>query len=248
MPLRVAGIGIDVAEGLQAARAKDIIHRDPKPENILVTPDGHYKVTDFGIARIVRETEETRVTEEKSVLGTVGYMSPEAVRGEEVDELADIYSLGAVLYHAATGVIPCYAPDPSSMMYLTLHKEPRPISVTVDQFPPKLEAVILRCLKKSKSERYNGYPELLDALYEARKELEGQGSRTTEKTPGRNLGTLFLRLAAAVGVAVLGMILWAIFTTELPETGQSAAYVAKPVSAPESAKTPDRPKDPGPIP
>jgi serine/threonine protein kinase len=206
-PSRVLQIGIDVGEALQAARSRDIIHRDPKPENILVTPDGHYKITDFGIARIVRETGETRVTEEKTVLGTVGYMSPEAIRGEEVDEQADIYSLGAVLYHAATGLIPCYAPDPSSMMYFTLHKDPRPISVLVDGFPAALEAIILRCLRKSQDERTSGYPELLDALYEVRKDLEGNPSDAPLQKPARRKT---LPLAAfAFGVPAVVAFVWA---------------------------------------
>ncbi|HEX3130989.1 MAG TPA: protein kinase [Thermoanaerobaculia bacterium] len=149
--------------GLGAAHAVGVMHRDIKPENLILEPTGNAKLMDFGIARPVRRME-TGQTEAGFIVGTPLYMSPEQLRGEEADTRADIYSTGVVLFEIFTGELPFKGQSAMQIMLKHL-EEPPPAPRTVwPEVPPKLEAIILRCLEKDPAARYRSVDELLKDL------------------------------------------------------------------------------------
>jgi class 3 adenylate cyclase/tRNA A-37 threonylcarbamoyl transferase component Bud32 len=149
--------------GLGAAHAVGVMHRDIKPENLILEPTGNAKLMDFGIARPIRRMEAGQ-TEAGFIVGTPLYMSPEQLRGEEVDARADIYSTGVVLYEIFTGELPFKGASAMQIMLKHL-EEPPPLPRTVwPEVPPKLESVILRCLEKDPAARYRSVEELLKDL------------------------------------------------------------------------------------
>lgn len=152
---------LQIAEALQHAHKNHIVHRDIKPHNIMVTEDNRVKVTDFGIARAV--TSST-VTTTSNVLGSVHYFSPEQARGGYTDEKSDIYSLGIVMYEMVTGKVPYEGDSPISVALKHVQDDivpPRDIDATI---PLNLESVILRCVQKRQSDRYNNITELINDL------------------------------------------------------------------------------------
>ena len=149
--------------GLGAAHAVGVMHRDIKPENLILEPTGNAKLMDFGIARPIRRMEAGQ-TEAGFILGTPLYMSPEQLRGEEADIRADIYSTGVVLFEIFTGELPFKGQSAMQIMLKHL-EEPPPAPRTIwPEVPPKLEAVILRCLEKDPAARYRSVDELLKDL------------------------------------------------------------------------------------
>lgn len=160
---RTAEIGIAICEGLSAAHARGIIHRDLKPENIFLTTNGQVKILDFGIARlkstIAVDTEDesdtaSETTNPSGVMGTIGYMSPEQVRGDIADAPSDIFSLGCVLYEMASGARPFEGETRSGTVKAILNVEPPSISETGERVPDKFDQVVRRCLEKNCADRY----------------------------------------------------------------------------------------------
>ncbi|MBI3682023.1 MAG: serine/threonine protein kinase [Acidobacteria bacterium] len=155
-------IGVALAEGLAAAHSKRIIHRDLKPENIFLTSDGRVKILDFGLARVVAVTPEAETaTEPGAVMGTVGYMSPEQVRGEQVGPPSDIFSLGCVLYEMIAGRRAFSRPTASETLSPILRDEPPELGI---QIPPELDRVIRHSLEKNPGERFQSARDLAFAL------------------------------------------------------------------------------------
>jgi serine/threonine-protein kinase len=149
-PERVAELGAQAAGALAHAHERGLVHRDVKPQNLLLTTDGTLKVSDFGIARVVDGTQLTRVG---TVLGTAAYLAPEQAAGEEAGAAADVYSLGAVLYELLTGRPPY---DASTLAELVLRRadgEPPPPSTVVSGIPAELESLVLACLRQAPDER-----------------------------------------------------------------------------------------------
>ena len=143
-----------VAEGLSCAHRSGVVHRDVKPANIMVRPDGRVKIMDFGIARLTQDRDATRLTQEGWVVGTLLYMAPEQFSGGEVDVLCDIFAYGAVYYELLTGRHPFQAPDSRTLMYKISFEDPPPIRDFVPDCPEVLERVILKILHKDRELRY----------------------------------------------------------------------------------------------
>ncbi|MEG0322917.1 MAG: Stk1 family PASTA domain-containing Ser/Thr kinase [Raoultibacter sp.] len=148
---KVAEIGSQVCQALSVAHNLDIIHRDIKPQNIMVQPDGNVKVMDFGIARAKNSVK----TQTSSVLGTAHYISPEQAQGKDLTATSDIYSLGIVLYEAATGRLPFDGPDAVSVAMKQVNDLPVPPREINPDIDPAFEAIIMRAMAKSPYERFN---------------------------------------------------------------------------------------------
>ena len=142
---------------LSYAHGHDVVHRDIKPDNVFLLPDGKAKVADFGIARIASTSSMTIVGQ---VMGTPGYMSPEQVKGESVGPASDIFSAGVLLYELLTGIPAFSSTSATSIMYKIVHEEPKPPHLINPGVPPNLEAVIAKATAKSPSQRYGSASEM----------------------------------------------------------------------------------------
>jgi len=166
LPVGIAlEIGIQICDGLKYAHAHGIVHRDIKPQNVLFTPDGHVKITDFGIARALSAPGLTATGE---VLGSVHYLSPEQARGERVTERSDVYSLGVVLYEALTGQVPFDADNPVAIALKHVQETPPPVTSLNPEVPPALAYVINKAMKKDPAARYANAQEMQAELIKVR--------------------------------------------------------------------------------
>ena len=158
-PRKAIEIGVQIARGLAAAHAKGLVHRDLKPENVFLLADGQVKILDFGLARVVGTgsgaTETVRVvTDPGTVMGTVGYMAPEQVRGQAVDPRVDLFALGAVLYEMLTGQRAFKRDTPAETMTAILNDEPPEPSTVRPAVSPALDRIVRHCLEKNANERF----------------------------------------------------------------------------------------------
>lgn len=159
-PMKAAEYGQQVCAALSVAHGYDIIHRDIKPHNLVLTPDGTIKVMDFGIAR----AGNTTMTQTGSVLGTAQYISPEQAQGKPLGATSDLYSLGVTLYELVTGTLPFDADTPVATALAQVNQEPVPPRQVRPSVPPALEAVIMRAMRKSPADRYSSAAEMRDDL------------------------------------------------------------------------------------
>ncbi len=157
---KVAQIGSQISQALSVAHRHDIIHRDIKPQNIMVQPDGNIKVMDFGIAR----AKNSHLTADNSVLGTAHYVSPEQTQGKDLGPTTDIYSLGIVMYEAATGRVPFDGDDAISVALKQVNDPPLPPSQINPRVDAALESVILKCMQKRPEDRFQTADELYRVL------------------------------------------------------------------------------------
>ena len=172
---KVAQIGSQIAQALSVAHKHDIIHRDIKPQNIMVQPDGNIKVMDFGIAR----AKNSHLTQDNNVLGTAHYVSPEQTQGKELGPTSDIYSLGIVMYEAATGEVPFKGDDAISVALKQVSEQPVPPSQINPNVDPQLEGIILKCMQKDPAARFQTADELARVL---RDYLAGRMAAVTNAT------------------------------------------------------------------
>ena len=158
---------LQILKGLQHAHDKGIVHRDVKPQNIMVLPDGTIKVTDFGIARFARSEQRT-ITDK--AIGSVHYISPEQARGERTDEKADIYSVGVILYEMITGQVPFQAESAVSVAIMQLQRDPSLPTEINGSIPKGLEQITMHAMQKSSERRYQSAAEMLCDLDAFRKD------------------------------------------------------------------------------
>jgi eukaryotic-like serine/threonine-protein kinase len=174
-PRKAQDCGAQIARGLAAAHDKGIVHRDLKPENLLITSDGRAKILDFGLARLSQPVSgadarsdlptASSPTEAGTVMGTVGYMSPEQVRGETVDHRSDIFSFGAVLYETLSGERAFKRATPADTMAAILKEDPPDLSGPDSVAPSRaLDRIVMRCLEKAPGERFQSARDLAFAL------------------------------------------------------------------------------------
>ena len=159
-PKKVAQIGSQICSALSVAHRHEIVHRDIKPQNIMVQPDGNIKVMDFGIAR----AKNSHLTQDNNVLGTAHYVSPEQTRGQELGPTSDIYSLGVVMYECATGQVPFDGDDAISVALKQVNELPVPPSQINPGVDGDLERIILRCMEKDAADRFQSADELRQVL------------------------------------------------------------------------------------
>src|SRR2546421_1947975 len=190
-PDEVIDIGMQVTEALSEAHARGVIHRDIKPQNIMITPRGQVKVLDFGLARLT-PTEQTtdpeaktvtQLTEEGSIVGTVAYMSPEQLKGQPIDARSDLFSLGVVLYECAAGRPPFTGTSKIEISSKVLQVEPRKPSELNPGIPWGLERIILKAMAKEVGDRYQTPDKVLQDLKHLRASLHGE----TELLPSASI-------------------------------------------------------------
>jgi serine/threonine-protein kinase len=171
----VLNYATQIAEGLQAAHEKEIVHRDVKPANILITEKGQVRITDFGLAKLAGRTQ---LTKEGTSMGTVAYMSPEQTQGIEVDHRTDIWALGAVIYEMITGQQPFAGDYEQAVMYSIMNEDPEPPTALRTGVPMELERIVLKALAKEPDERYQRVNEMLVDLKGVQKAFESGVSQT----------------------------------------------------------------------
>jgi serine/threonine-protein kinase len=216
LPERAAEIAADVAKALERAHNAGLVHRDVKPNNIMLTSSGQTKVTDFGIVRALGSDAEQQMTQTGMVIGTAAYLSPEQAQGNAVDARSDVYALGIVLYEMLTGDTPFSGDTPLAIAYKHVREMPEPPSTVNPDVPSELDSVTMKALAKNPDNRY-------DTAAEMREDLERflSGQKVTA-TPLMAASTT---VAPAAGTSTQVLRQTEIYPEDEPGTNRAVWYV-----------------------
>jgi len=212
-------IARQMACGLARAHAQDIIHRDVKPANIIITHDGQVKVMDFGLAKLA---DQTRMTRTGSSMGTVAYMSPEQAGGHEVDHRSDIFSLGVLMYEIITGQHPFPGDQAGSILYGIVHTEPASVRDISPEVPEDLQQIVGRAMMKSPDDRYQQLEDLIADLESLSREGEATLARAYLRKARRRRQ---LRWALYSGLAAIVLALFVAGVRYIQRGGMSGSRV-----------------------
>ena len=203
------GIAAQIARGLAKAHQKDIIHRDVKPANIIITTEGVAKILDFGLAKLRGLAVVTRTG---ATVGTLSYMSPEQAKGHPVDQRTDVWSLGVVLYEMLSGTLPFKGEYDLVIVYSILNQDPAPLAQVRPDIPEDVRAIVERCLQKDPARRFQSMRELEHELLKTRKKLSVHGEPHGTDAPGRLPGAQApgrrrTLIAAAADILLVAVVL-----------------------------------------
>ncbi|MDQ1591107.1 MAG: eukaryotic-like serine/threonine-protein kinase [Pyrinomonadaceae bacterium] len=243
-PAEALDIAAQIASALRAAHEAGIVHRDVKPENVMLRPDGYVKVLDFGIAKLAPRQSaaaegnghngSTIKTTPGLIMGTDRYMSPEQARGQEVDARTDVWSLGCVLYEMLAGV-PCFTGETASdVVAAVLKTEPAPLPQIAKGTPGELQRVVGKCLEKDREERYPSAEELFADLRRLQKRLEAGGAGGAIPSARPRLAASVAFLIALTLVCSIGLGLYFYRARSAPPIGDKksiAVLPLRPISA-----------------
>ncbi len=224
----------EMAEALGSAHEANIVHRDLKPENVMIRPDGHVKILDFGLAKLREhasgspeatrmETLSAEMTREGRILGTAAYMSPEQARAQSVDFRSDLFSFGIVLYEMSTGRSPFRGPSVTDTLSSIVRDQPQPMAQITPGVPNELARIVSKCLEKEPRDRYQDTRDLVVDLRRLRRETDSQPLQRVETTSGVQIHAEKPRWSALGWVvSVLALVVIAVAAVLLvPRLGQS---------------------------